>query len=98
MSSLAMQTISLTLGALQLLLSSSLALFVSSVGMAIVQRYLASVLSAALSLNQAVQWSAVDILSFTVRQGLTNPMEVDDHTYTALTKTLIVNFSSSLQS
>ena len=41
----------------------------------IVQRYIEQILAAILSQNAAIQASAMDILSFTVRQGLSHPMQ-----------------------
>ncbi|EGN98100.1 hypothetical protein SERLA73DRAFT_109431 [Serpula lacrymans var. lacrymans S7.3] len=47
----------------------------SGVSSAIVQRYIASILDAALSQNAAIQAVAIDILSFTVKQGLAHPLQ-----------------------
>ncbi|KAL5482593.1 SCC2 [Sanghuangporus weigelae] len=46
----------------------------SGVSSAVVQRYLSQILDAALSPFSHVQASAVDILSFTVKQGLAHPL------------------------
>lgn len=50
--------------------------YLCSVSLAIVQRYIKPILAAVLSQTQAIQASAMDILSFTVRQGLSHPMQV----------------------
>ncbi|KAJ1303221.1 hypothetical protein OPQ81_011419 [Rhizoctonia solani] len=47
----------------------------SGVGSAIIQRYLTQILSSALSPNRHIQAPAVDILSFTIRQGLAHPLQ-----------------------
>ncbi|KAF8607050.1 hypothetical protein BDV93DRAFT_436800 [Ceratobasidium sp. AG-I] len=47
----------------------------SGVSSAIIQRYLTQILSSALSSNRFIQAPAVDILSFTVRQGLAHPLQ-----------------------
>ncbi|KAG9123567.1 Sister chromatid cohesion protein 2 [Ceratobasidium sp. 392] len=47
----------------------------SGVSSAIIQRYLTQILSSALSPNRLIQTPAVDILSFTVRQGLAHPLQ-----------------------
>ncbi|KAG8679446.1 Sister chromatid cohesion protein 2 [Ceratobasidium sp. 394] len=47
----------------------------SGVSSAIIQRYLTQILSSALSPNRYIQTPAVDILSFTVRQGLAHPLQ-----------------------
>ncbi|KAG8738993.1 Sister chromatid cohesion protein 2 [Ceratobasidium sp. 414] len=47
----------------------------SGVSSAIIQRYLTQILSSALSPNRHIQTPAVDILSFTVRQGLAHPLQ-----------------------
>ncbi|KAI0734724.1 hypothetical protein C8Q72DRAFT_321316 [Fomitopsis betulina] len=47
----------------------------SGVSSAIVQRYLDPILQAALSPNPAIQLAAVDILSFTIKQGLAHPLQ-----------------------
>lgn len=47
-----------------------------SVSSAVVQRYLTHILDAALSRNPQVQVVAVEILSFTVKQGLAHPLQV----------------------
>ncbi|EIN12396.1 hypothetical protein PUNSTDRAFT_118258 [Punctularia strigosozonata HHB-11173 SS5] len=46
----------------------------SSVASAVVQRYMNPILQAAFSTNASIQASAVDILSFTIKQGLTHPL------------------------
>ena len=46
-----------------------------SVSSAIVQRYLDQILEAALSQNLQVQSAAVDILTFTIKQGLAHPLQ-----------------------
>ncbi|KAH8077046.1 hypothetical protein BXZ70DRAFT_709469 [Cristinia sonorae] len=48
----------------------------SGVSSAIVQRYIEHILTAALSTNAQIQAAAVDILSFTVRQGLAHPLQL----------------------
>jgi len=48
----------------------------SGVSSAIVQRYMDHILTAALSTNSQIQGAAVDILSFTVRQGLAHPLQL----------------------
>ncbi|KAG8814407.1 Sister chromatid cohesion protein 2 [Serendipita sp. 401] len=47
----------------------------SGVSSAIVQRYLPQILDAALVNNQQIQNSAVDILGFTIKQGLAHPLQ-----------------------
>ncbi|KAH9923582.1 hypothetical protein B0H21DRAFT_765352 [Amylocystis lapponica] len=47
----------------------------SGVSSAVVQRYLDPILQAALSLNAQIQSAAVDILSFTIKQGLAHPLQ-----------------------
>ncbi|KAI1793228.1 hypothetical protein LXA43DRAFT_1124268 [Ganoderma leucocontextum] len=47
----------------------------SGVSSAIVQRYLAKILDAALSQNTQIQSAAVDILTFTIKQGLAHPLQ-----------------------
>ena len=47
-----------------------------SVSSAIVQRYLPQILEAAMTRNIQMQAAAVDILGFTVRQGLAHPLQV----------------------
>ena len=47
----------------------------SSVSSAIVQRYLDKILEAALSQNGQIQAAAVDILTFTIKQGLAHPLQ-----------------------
>lgn len=47
-----------------------------SVSSAIVQRYLPQILEAALSSQVRIQAVAVDILGFTIRQGLAHPLQV----------------------
>ncbi|KAJ3559315.1 hypothetical protein NM688_g422 [Phlebia brevispora] len=47
----------------------------SGVSSAVVQRYLHFILQAALSRNQHMQAAAVDILSFTIKQGLAHPLQ-----------------------
>ncbi|KAJ3848406.1 hypothetical protein EV368DRAFT_49356 [Lentinula lateritia] len=47
----------------------------SGVSSAIVQRYLDPVLGAAFSQNPHIQASAIDILTFTVKQGLAHPLQ-----------------------
>ncbi len=42
---------------------------------AIVQRYLDKILEAALSQNAQIQGAAVDILTFTIKQGLAHPLQ-----------------------
>ncbi|THH23071.1 hypothetical protein EUX98_g8109 [Antrodiella citrinella] len=48
----------------------------SGVSSAIVQRYMDHILTAALSIHPQIQAAAVDILSFTVRQGLAHPLQL----------------------
>jgi cohesin loading factor subunit SCC2 len=55
---------------------SHLAYGATRVSLAIVQRYIEPILAAVLSQSPAIQASAMDILSFTVRQGLAHPMQV----------------------
>ena len=50
-----------------------------SVSSAIVQRYLGPILEAALSQNLQIQAAAVDVLSFTIKQGLAHPLQVTTH-------------------
>lgn len=50
--------------------------FTCSVSSAIVQRYLNHVLDAALSQNIQIQAIAIDVLSFTIKQGLAHPLQV----------------------
>ncbi len=70
-------TVSLTLGEMVL---ASHGLFsdptIDSVSSAVVQRYPDYILVAALSQTPQVQGSAVDILSFTIKQGLAHPLQV----------------------
>ncbi|KAJ3735912.1 protein rad9 [Lentinula guzmanii] len=47
----------------------------SGVSSAIVQRYLDPILGAAISQNTHIQASAIDILTFTVKQGLAHPLQ-----------------------
>jgi cohesin loading factor subunit SCC2 len=47
----------------------------ASVSSAVVQRYLDHVLEAALSQNTSIQSVAIDVLTFTVKQGLTHPLQ-----------------------
>ncbi|KAF5337499.1 hypothetical protein D9758_013605 [Tetrapyrgos nigripes] len=47
----------------------------SGVSSAVVQRYLTHILDAALSQNPHIQASAIDIMSFTVKQGLAHPLQ-----------------------
>ncbi|KAF9005451.1 hypothetical protein BDQ17DRAFT_1353128 [Cyathus striatus] len=47
----------------------------SGVSSAIVQRYLGPILDAALSQNLQIQTIAIDVLSFTVKQGLAHPLQ-----------------------
>ena len=47
-----------------------------SVSSAIVQRYLGPILEAALSQHVQIQAVAIDVLSFTVKQGLAHPLQV----------------------
>ncbi|KAF8158512.1 hypothetical protein B0H34DRAFT_797892 [Crassisporium funariophilum] len=47
----------------------------SGVSSAIVQRYLDHVLEAALSQNISIQGVAIDVLSFTIKQGLAHPLQ-----------------------
>ncbi|KAF9235171.1 hypothetical protein BU15DRAFT_51679 [Melanogaster broomeanus] len=47
----------------------------SGVSSAVVQRYISPILEAALSQNPQIQSVAVDILSFTVKQGLAHPLQ-----------------------
>ncbi|KJA17973.1 hypothetical protein HYPSUDRAFT_205707 [Hypholoma sublateritium FD-334 SS-4] len=47
----------------------------SGVSSAIVQRYLDHVLEAALSQNAQIQAIAIDVLSFTIKQGLAHPLQ-----------------------
>ncbi|KAI8994107.1 hypothetical protein BD414DRAFT_481445 [Trametes punicea] len=47
----------------------------SGVSSAVVQRYLDKILDAALSQNAAIQAAAVDILTFTIKQGLAHPLQ-----------------------
>ncbi|TCD62425.1 Sister chromatid cohesion protein 2 [Steccherinum ochraceum] len=48
----------------------------SGVSSAVVQRYIRYILNDALSRNEKIQSAAVDILSFTVKQGLAHPLEL----------------------
>lgn len=48
----------------------------SSVSSAIVQRYLSPILEAALSQHVTIQAVAIDVLSFTIKQGLAHPLQV----------------------
>lgn len=47
-----------------------------SVSSAIVQRYLPHILEAALGVQPRIQSAAVDIMSFTIKQGLAHPLQV----------------------
>ncbi|KAF8648994.1 hypothetical protein AX16_006108 [Volvariella volvacea WC 439] len=47
----------------------------SGVSSAVVQRYINPIIAAALSQNVQIQAAAVDILTFTVKQGLTHPLQ-----------------------
>ena len=47
-----------------------------SVSSAIVQRYLTHILDAALSQNAQIQAAAIDVLTFTIKQGLAHPLQV----------------------
>ncbi|KAL0960842.1 hypothetical protein HGRIS_005858 [Hohenbuehelia grisea] len=47
----------------------------SGVSSAVVQRYLSHILQAALSQNMQIQTVAIDILSFTIKQGLAHPLQ-----------------------
>ncbi|KAG6919647.1 hypothetical protein DXG01_003511 [Tephrocybe rancida] len=47
----------------------------SGVSSAIVQRYLGPILDAALSQNPQIQTTAIDVLSFTIKQGLAHPLQ-----------------------
>ncbi len=66
------------LGMCSRLLSSCLLLSACahSVSSAIVQRYLDPILEAALSTHAHIQSSAIDILTFTIKQGLAHPLQV----------------------
>ena len=46
------------------------------VSSAVVQRYLDKILDAALSQAPQIQGAAVDILTFTIKQGLAHPLQV----------------------
>lgn len=46
------------------------------VSSAIVQRYLGPILDAALSQHPQIQAAAIDVLSFTIKQGLAHPLQV----------------------
>ena len=46
------------------------------VSSAIVQRYLNPILDAALSKNFQIQAVAIDVLTFTIKQGLAHPLQV----------------------
>ncbi|KAI0078215.1 ARM repeat-containing protein [Panus rudis PR-1116 ss-1] len=48
----------------------------SGVSSAVVQRYLNPILASALSPNSAIQTPAVDIVGFTVKQGLAHPLQL----------------------
>lgn len=69
---------SLTLGAYTLWSSSRAGMnaLVVSVSSAVVQRYLSHIHEASLSLQPQIQSAAVDILSFTIKQGLAHPLQV----------------------
>ena len=62
---------------------------VSSVSSAIVQRYLNHVLDAALSQNIHIQAVAIDVLSFTIKQGLAHPLQVRQNNVLLYRATLI---------
>ncbi|RDB15317.1 Protein rad9 [Hypsizygus marmoreus] len=47
----------------------------SGVSSAIVQRYLSPILDAALSQHPQIQATAIDVLSFTIKQGLAHPLQ-----------------------
>ncbi|KAF5374102.1 hypothetical protein D9615_008832 [Tricholomella constricta] len=47
----------------------------SGVSSAIVQRYLGQILDAALSQNPSIQATAIDVLTFTIKQGLAHPLQ-----------------------
>lgn len=51
----------------------------NSVSSAVIQRYLQQVLDAALSANTQIQSSAVEILSYTIKQGLAHPLLVSNN-------------------
>lgn len=51
-------------------------LYSNRVSSAVVQRYISPILEAALSQNPQIQAVAVDILTFTVKQGLAHPLQV----------------------
>jgi hypothetical protein len=60
---------------LKLLLRQDI-IVLGSVSSAIVQRYLGHILDAALSQSPQIQATAIDVLSFTVKQGLAHPLQV----------------------
>lgn len=47
-----------------------------SVSSAVLQRYLDPILKAALSPVPQLQGGAIDVLTFTIKQGLTHPLQV----------------------
>jgi cohesin loading factor subunit SCC2 len=51
----------------------------SSVSSAVVQRYLEHILEATLSPQQAIQSAALEILTFTIKQGLAHPLQVGEN-------------------
>lgn len=53
-----------------------LILYLCRVSSAVVQRYLQQILDAALVKDPQVQNAAVDILGFTIKQGLAHPLQV----------------------
>jgi cohesin loading factor subunit SCC2 len=55
---------------------SSLLTLPNSVSSAVVQRYLGPILEAALSQHLQIQAVAIDVLSFTIKQGLAHPLQV----------------------
>jgi cohesin loading factor subunit SCC2 len=55
------------------------------VSSAIVQRYLPEILEAALVKSPLIQNAAVDILGFTIKQGLAHPLQVRTHDLVSIT-------------
>ena len=51
-------------------------MLLNSVSSAVVQRYLSHILDAALSKTPQIQATAIDVLSFTIKQGLAHPLQV----------------------
>lgn len=64
-----------------------------SVSSAVIQRYLQQILDAALSPNSSIQTSAVEILSYTIKQGLAHPLLVWSTVNDFITSYLFFHFT-----